>query len=314
MKALVIDNDTDLIRYFLDCLEDLVGTTNVRHCPDPARAIKLFEADAYDIVFINLMLDPTSNVMSGIQIGARIRAKSEHAAIVMYSSDFTSGTEANHSQYAECIAAGADCVLARTRLSSFAPGSLERDIDKWIEERTKKIENDLTIEWGEDIRTKALIEVVGPGSITGILRGWLPNYKFHIIRGLKAGFSGSLVARVESRTTKVGGVSAKNILKLSRQSFPLADELKRSPGSGTSYSNLGRVPTGEIVVRDGWYALLIPEARDARSFENYLAEFTSVSNGRKKTLEYLFHKALVEPALETHEHLLDDAAAGFQLK
>ena len=316
LKVFILDNKEAQCRFMLNELEKLVGEENVKFCGDPTRAEDVFSRDTYDVAFVDLMLgvgDEEDDAYTGIQIGGSFRAINEACLIVMYSLDIPETSDHFH-HYNDCMTAGADFLITRSRLLTFPAAVLEREISEWLKSANARRAGSTKFEYSEDYRTKGLLEVIKEETVEHLVRVCIPGGKLHKIRALVAGFSGNLVLEVKSLESEGGGERSENILKVGRSINALEDELRRRPASGTALEAISKSPADNVGRHRGWSGIAIPAVRNGVALGEWLLGRSKWDRSTEETFLKIVNKALVATAQESRNYGGLDDSVPFKIR
>lgn len=117
MKILLVDDSATMRTVQKRCLASL-GIRDPQEAADGVQALKLFEEQAFDIVFTDWNMPN----MDGLQLLKEIRSRNREIPVIMIT------TEGERSRVVAAIQAGVSDYLVKP----FSPDALRQKLEKWI--------------------------------------------------------------------------------------------------------------------------------------------------------------------------------------
>jgi len=292
IKILLVENNDNrrltLLRYFGENKYfEIDGVDNINE------AMRQLDNKSYRILLTDLHLESKEDDPSyeGLTLGQMAKERFRDIVIVMYSMHLDNKEERMDLER-NCIKHGADAVYSRSELLNLLPQELKSVYGQILKKRYS-IEHEY-IEIGKDLRTGALVEVVGEETLISLIRSSLKNATQITFMAHQAGFSGALLGRLTSKLAN--GSSSDNIIKISQSQFSLEDELQRRPFEGTTLSSVAvsSIPD-TIATQNGWTCVLIPFVKNMILLKDFLSS-TDKEVPYEDTLEKMVSSLLVGPA------------------
>lgn len=299
LRILIVEDDSDKQGVLLSRLR------GPKYEPPQVRttakdALALIDEMGFDIVFVDLQLskeEPGKEpIFEGVALGESIRRKANQTVVVMYSGSISRGAERFSPHYEECIAFGADAVLARSDLLSLSGSRLETQIDEWIENR-KNLRPRPNVSFDSSIRTQAVKEIYGGEALESLVAATASHMKHFKVTALQAGYSGSAVLRVEAAQGADFDGADRLVLKVSRSRDPLVEELQRRPSVGSQFGAKSVLPVGaEPIERDGIFGVFMREVRGMSLLRDVITAKGKLKPGERTSLERLVVDLMMSPA------------------
>ncbi len=285
--------------------------------PQPSIALSLIQKKTYDLVFIDLMLSPTSEhaprkaIYNGIQLGEDIRKSYPPTVIIMYSMAVDAKNVRAFEYYDLCLEAGADEVIGGEFLQSLNAAKLGQKIAEWIEQRKSTLVDTRPLTPEGDWATKALFEIVGEDALSRIIHQLIPQATKDHVKALNAGYSGASVAMVTSKAELTNN-TVENVIKICRTRQALDDELRRLPTIGSALDVRSETPHTGCVEAHGWYGFACRAVKDSILLRDYLLRKPALAKRPDQLrLSALIERLLVTPASESCRR--EDIKIGDQL-
>jgi len=189
--------------------------------------------------------------------------------------------------------------LSRPELFVPTAKELTDKIDNWVQRKKEslKAKVDAHVAFDPGVRTSAIREILQTETLESIVVECAREMKYFEVKALQAGYSGAAVLRVRASDKPDSPDPLRLVMKVSRSSFALEDELRRRPKPGSQYEGSAALPHVQPAIhRNGVYAICVREVLERTLLRDFLSEPPAKTD--QAVLNRIVTDLLVSPAKE----------------
>ena len=291
---LVVDDKSSASDKIVKALKLAIKGSVIETVRRPEPVLGLVEKKHFDIVLVDLHLTDEDDSLpedrwsyEGIQLIASLVPVTQSTLLVAYSSSFGYGKAEDNVIGRAARKAGADMVISRTEIDSFAPETLMNNLVNAFQRKCGESGKNRNFEMSDDLATRAACELVGEDNLRDLVVQAMSGVTVEHVNALVGGLSGSVVLAVKSKPTAAETDVAYCVVKVDTHKR-IDYEFAAQPEVGTHFGRMSaRIAPNKTKEIHGWKAIRMEFIGGSNSLRTILAPTDSNVEDLEKILDRL---------------------------